>query len=619
MKRGSHAYKGISDTRRNESNKQQRAKQPTSLIQTPSQLSNQSTSAEKMPLLTSQDNLLDSIPKDPPSPSAPKSPVKTPAVAKPKATFWQALRAFPLPVFFIIGNEFCERFAYYGMKAVLPMYLTGWLGFSENTATTIIHSFNFSAYFFTIFGGIMSDSVLGRFYTIFIFTAIYVVGMGSFALTSIPGVTGIPPHWWGMAVGLILMACGTGGIKPVVSTFGGDQFDVAQEAAIDLFFSIFYFSVNLGSFISMLITPIFRQNVHCFGQKSCYPLALGVPAILMACALAIFLLGWRKYKYPPRSGNVMVRVSKAVGLALWTKTKRIFGRGVAAASAVPGPSHWIYLAREKYPMNFLADVEKIMAVLKIGLPMCLFWALYDQQSSRWTFQAAMMNPMFMGIRIKPEQMGIINAVLILVMIPLFDMAVYPLLKKLGAPMRPITRMFWGMILGVVSFIVAAGLQYLIDAKGTFAPNPEDPMTQMCVSGCVHVLWQIPQYIIITAAEILLSITGMTFSYSQAPDSMKSVCQAFWLLTIALGNLVVIVVNEIDLPGRFHASHASMWNFILWAGILTFGTVMFHFASRSFKDDGPLPHEIHLDPATEKPLDDSTSAVIVTSSTASPTK
>lgn len=145
------------------------------------------------------------------------------------------------------------------MKAILPLYLTGSLYFNENRATTIIHAFNFSAYFFTLFGGILSDSLWGRYRTILYLSTVYCLGMAVLALSSFPSWNGAA---WPFMTGLVLVAFGTGGIKPCVSAFGGDQFDVTQVAALALYFSVFYFSINAGSVLSMFITPILRQNVH---------------------------------------------------------------------------------------------------------------------------------------------------------------------------------------------------------------------------------------------------------------------------------------------------------------------------------------------------------------------
>ena len=91
-------------------------------------------------------------------------------------------------------------------------------------------------------------------------------------------------------IGLGMVGCGSGGIKSCVATFGGDQFKMPeQKSQSELFFSIFYWAVNLGSFLSMIITPIIRSNVSCLGQDYCYPLAFGIPAGLMLVAVIFFI------------------------------------------------------------------------------------------------------------------------------------------------------------------------------------------------------------------------------------------------------------------------------------------------------------------------------------------
>jgi len=92
-------------------------------------------------------------------------------------------------------------------------------------------------------------------------------------------------------VGLFLIAVGTGGIKPCVTAFGGDQFvRPQQDRQLEQFFSIFYLTMNIGALISSYLTPILREDVHCFGENSCYSLAFGLPALLMIIAISILHL-----------------------------------------------------------------------------------------------------------------------------------------------------------------------------------------------------------------------------------------------------------------------------------------------------------------------------------------
>lgn len=116
---------------------------------------------------------------------------------------------------------------------------------------------------------------------------IYAAGSVVLTLGAIP-VLNLPTNLATIG-GLVLIAVGTGGIKPNVSAFGGDQFKLPEQAKhLATFFSLFYLSINAGSMISTLLTPILRENVHCFGELSCYSLAFGVPGALMLIAIGKF-------------------------------------------------------------------------------------------------------------------------------------------------------------------------------------------------------------------------------------------------------------------------------------------------------------------------------------------
>lgn len=499
--------------------------------------------------------------------------------------------SFPRSLYYIIGNEFCERFSFYGMKAILPVYLATWIGMREQTATSTIHAFVFSAYFTSLFGAMLSDGFLGKYWTILSLSIVYCFGSVAMAVGAwfAPGTV-----WSGvfLASDLGLIAVGTGGIKPCVSSFGGDQLAHFANAAVLLtaFFSAFYFAVNAGSVVSMWLTPILREDIKCFGRDSCYPLAFGLPAILMLVAVVVFFAGRRAYKRieleeEPKSSSSAVASQRNVIARVFGASLLALERSILARSSHPlnAGASWIKRAMPDYEEAFLEDVGRFLRILGLFLPIAAFWALFDQQGSRWTFQAMRMSGSMPRIgtftwSIKPEQMGLVNAILILVFIPLFDRLLYPLFRpkvansgtdaSVGDARRvarfALGKMIAGMLIAVVSFLVAAFVEFRINAAAAASRD------------AIHLLWQTPQYILITVAEILVSITGLEFAYAQAPKSMRSVCSASWLLTVALGNLLVLIVTEADPLSWFGATKEmeSVGNFVLWAGVLTFATLLF---------------------------------------------
>ncbi|NXL13458.1 S15A1 protein, partial [Setophaga kirtlandii] len=179
---------------------------------------------------------------------------------------------FPLSIFFIVINEFCERFSYYGMKAVLTLYFTRFLHWDGNFATAIYHTFVALCYLTPILGAIIADSWLGKFKTILYLSIVYAIGQTVLSVGSINDLTdhnqdgspdAIAVNVALSMVGFVLIAFGTGGIKPCVSAFGGDQFEEDQEKQRSTFFSLFYLSINAGSLLSTLITPTIRGKVTC--------------------------------------------------------------------------------------------------------------------------------------------------------------------------------------------------------------------------------------------------------------------------------------------------------------------------------------------------------------------
>uniref|UniRef100_A0A8C4HYF7 Solute carrier family 15 member 1 n=1 Tax=Dicentrarchus labrax TaxID=13489 RepID=A0A8C4HYF7_DICLA len=589
---------------------------------------------------------------------------------------------YPISIFFIVVNEFCERFSYYGMRAVLVLYFKYFLRWDDDFATTIYHTFVALCYLTPILGAIVADSWLGKFKTIVYLSIVYTLGQIVMAISAIHDITdsnkdGIPDnmtfHVALSMVGLILIALGTGGIKPCVAAFGGDQFEDHQEKQRSTFFSIFYLSINAGSLLSTVITPILRaQECGIHTQQKCYPLAFGVPAALMVVALIVFIVGSGMYNKTAPQGNIIVQVCKCIGFAIKNRFRH-------RAREHPCRTHWMDWAEEKYDKLLIAQVKMVLKVLFLYIPLPMFWALFDQQGSRWTLQATTMDGDFGALIIQPDQMQTVNPILILVLVPIMDSLVYPLISKCKLNFSPLKRMTVGMFLAALAFIAAALVQIQIDQtlpkfpsstvgqakfinmvnrtlninagpnsftlesykrcegsnvsfylqfrdikskpeQGTnairqvlnssesyrhyaqfhirdnrgqecvytqklgfgssytliipptfaFGPNCENSIQPVVdiKPNTIHMAWQIPQYFLITAGEVVFSVTGLEFSYSQAPSNMKSVLQAGWLLTVAVGNIIVLIVAEA-------ATLPDQWaEYILFASLLILVCIIF---------------------------------------------
>lgn len=196
--------------------------------------------------------------------------------------------------FHSFSSFYCHLFLY-SHTDILTLYLKRKLGFENKDAIQLFHGFTMMVYLMGIFGSILSDVWLGKFKTIFYLSFVYVIGSAVVAISAVPVISWSPKIV--LIIGLLLIAVGSGGIKPCVSAFGGDQFKLPEQTRqLATFFSLFYFTINTGSIISSSITPILKSNVHCFGQDDCYSLAFGVPAVLMLIAIGKML--WFSHKFP---------------------------------------------------------------------------------------------------------------------------------------------------------------------------------------------------------------------------------------------------------------------------------------------------------------------------------
>ncbi len=215
----------------------------------------------------------------------------------------------PPGVPYIVGNEGAERFSFYGMKAILKIYLIALfvqfvdeasvppeaMAEAEARSTEIVHLFVAGVYAFPLIGAVIADRLLGKYRTILWVSLIYCAGH---AVLAVAGRLGAIEQFhaaeMSMYLGLGLIAVGSGGIKPCVSANVGDQFTEANSHLVTKVFQVFYFIINYGSFFSTLLTPLLLEYVNA-------EVAFGVPGVLMALATLVFWLGRHKFIHVPPS------------------------------------------------------------------------------------------------------------------------------------------------------------------------------------------------------------------------------------------------------------------------------------------------------------------------------
>jgi POT family proton-dependent oligopeptide transporter len=437
---------------------------------------------------------------------------------------------YPPQVKYIVGNEACERFSFYGMASILVLYMNEHLLYAERDAKAYYHLFIMATYFTPLVGGWLADRFFGRYGTILWISFAYVAGHGVLAAWETRT---------GLLVGLALVAAGAGGIKPCVSAFVGDQFGASQRPLLQRIYGWFYWSINLGSFAAKILIPLL---LLWRGPR----VAFALPGVLMVIALAVFWAGRRHYVLAPPSGPNPHGLLRVVEHAV-----RKLGTGH------PG-QHWLDAARDRHPAEAIEGAKSVFRIMGVFAAVTLFWALFDQKGSSWVFQARQLDLVLLGRTYSAAQLQALNPMLVLVLVPLLTWVVFPALERRGVVLAPLRKMTWGMFATVLSFVAAAILQMLVDAGGT-----------------PHALWQIPQYVLLTTGEVLVSVTGLEFSYTQAPRSMRSTIMSIWSFTVFLGNLLTAAVTKvIPIQGA-----AYFW---LFAGLMLAAAFVFRAVAARYR-------------------------------------
>jgi POT family proton-dependent oligopeptide transporter len=400
-------------------------------------------------------------------------------------------------------------------------------------------------------------------------------------------------NYTGFVVGLMFIALGAGGIKPCVSAHVGDQFGRGNWTKVERVYQAFYFMINFGAMFAQLIVPAVKQK---FG----FAYAFALPGVLMLLATIAFWLGRKVFIHVPgRPGGKLGALDVLTGVLLFMVIAApMFGSGLVpayAALSVFGKllvsvvffalSLLVFQLRQRITPDdgFLAvllytlrvkltgqeqpslvrenvresdsdlrsvwrpalrrfgresaeGTPAVLRIVSVFAMVSVFWALFDQNASSWVAQARDMDRHFslfgFSFELLPEQIQATNPALVMLLVPFTGYVLYPGIEKLlRIRMTPLRRMTAGMFLTSLSFVIVARAQQHIDAGER-----------------VHVGWQLLAFLVLTTAEVMVSVTGLEFAYTQAPRRMKSLIMGFWMLAVSFGNILVALLARFqDLP------------------------------------------------------------------------
>jgi len=523
---------------------------------------------------------------------------------------------------FILGNECCERLAYYGMSSNLVIYFKTRLHQSSARAAKSNSNWSGTCYLAPLLGAFLADAYLGRYKTIASFSIIYVIGMTLLTLSA--SVPGMKPtcvskedchanrgQTAACFIALYLIALGTGGIKPCVSSYGADQFDDNDEVEKKhkgSFFNWFYFSINVGALIASSVLVWIQMNEG-------WSWGFGIPAVAMAIAVVSFFSGTRLYRNQKPGGSPLTRIVQVLVASVRKykvkvpEDKSLLYETTDAESTIQGsrklehtnefsffdkaaveePTDNIKDSKDPWRLATVTQVEELKSIIRL-LPVwatgIIFAAVYNQMSNFFVLQGTLMD-LHVGkssFEIPAASLSVFDTLSVIIWVPIYDQLIVPFARKFTGHRNGITtlqRMGIGLFISIFSMVCAAILE-LIRLRRVKENNYYD-YEHMPMS----VFWQSPQYFLIGAAEVFTFIGQLDFFYDQAPDAMRSLCSALSLSTVALGNyfnslLVTIVTNVTTknnkpgwIPDNLNYGHLDYFFWMLAVlSILNLGAFLF---------------------------------------------
>ncbi len=384
---------------------------------------------------------------------------------------------------YIIGNEAAERFSYYGMKGILIIFMTQYLMLMEGSRIVdTMSNAQATSYVHLFASAVYAFPILGALLAD-IFIGKYLTILSLSIVYCLGHAALAVMGFQGVPFHWMVV-----GLALIALGSGGIKPCVSAHVG-DQFgkTNSYLLSKVFGWFYFSINTGAFLSTLLTPWLLEWYGphWAFGVPGVLMAIATVVFWMGRKVFIHVPPGGS-----------------KAFFG--------------------ETFSRDGLSALGKLLIIY---IFVAVFWALFDQMGSSWVLQAEDMDRRWLGITWLSSQIQAVNPILILAFIPLFQFVVYPLINKVF-PLTPMRKISIGLFVMVSAFATVAFAQEIIDSGG----RPS-------------IGWQVAGYALLTAAEVMVSITCLEFSYTQAPRKMKSVIMALFLMSVSLGNFFTAAVNN----------------------------------------------------------------------------
>ncbi|PRQ20410.1 putative proton-dependent oligopeptide transporter family, major facilitator superfamily [Rosa chinensis] len=460
---------------------------------------------------------------------------------------------------FIIGVGCAERFAFYGVSSNLVTFLSGPLGESTATAAENVNTWSGTASLLPLLGAVVADSFLGRYRTIVISSLLYILGLGLLSFSAkLPSLTGsdcgnssqLTSCYSQVQViffyfSLYLVAVGQGGNKPCIQAFGADQFDgqdPVESKAKSSFFNWWYFGICSGSLCTRLISSYIQDNFS-------WVLGFGIPCIVMALGLFVFLSGTRTYRYSVEGDgkSPYARIAKVFATAF--KNWRTTPSEPLANLPHQSSEKYKFLNKALLPDSDLKDYNKVCTVseveeAKVVLSLfpiwstCLVYAIVlAQMSTFFTKQGATLDrEIVAGFEIPAASLQSFTSLIIILFIPIYERVFVPMASAFTGKPSGITtlqRIGVGIFLAALSMIAAA----VVEMKRLETAQEYALVDLPHVTIPMGVWWLIPQYLLIGVSDVFSMVGLQEFFYDQVPNELRSVGVALYLSIFGVGNFL----------------------------------------------------------------------------------
>ncbi|WP_414464184.1 peptide MFS transporter [Hyphomicrobium sp. DY-1] len=464
---------------------------------------------------------------------------------------WLGLGSHPQGLSTLYFTELWERFSYYGMRALLVLFMVapvsqGGLGFPTPSAGSIYGTYGMAVYLLALPGGFIADRIIGAKRSVLIGGT--TIAAGHYALAW--------PSLTTFYIGLALIAIGTGLFKPNISALVGALYSRDDDRR-DAGFSLFYMGINVGAFLAPLVTGFLAQSsvfkdwlsAMGFDPTQSWHWGFGAAGVGMTISMVLFARNMRHLKDP---GVVASETSSSFRQQAGYMAAVTLGLlALAFLSDVNGFRwlRWFFIIIPLVGIAYgatrqNADAHRMAAVGVYFLAAMIFWAIFEQAGTTLSlFADTLTRNEFVGMPFPSSWFQSANPIFVIMLTPF----VAALWMRLGAH-QPSSPVKFGLGL---TFLAASFLLMV-------------PAANYAADGRVSPMWLLGLYFLFTVGELMLSPVGLSTMTRIAPQKMSGQVLGLWFLATAFGDKIAG-----DIGGAFTTSDpdALALSFLAQAGLV----------------------------------------------------